>query len=459
MYKMKNIHMVGIGGIGMSGIAEVLHNSGYTVTGSDIAENATVQYLRQLGIKVYVGHKKENINGAQIVVYSSAVKDGNEETDAARAALLPVVPRAEMLAELMRPKYGISIAGAHGKTSTTAMIATILERAGFDPTIIIGGRLDSIGSTAKYGKGSFFVAEADESDGSFLMLSPAISVVTNIDREHLDFYNDLPHIKDTFLQFVNKVPFYGMIVLCSDDDNIREIMPRLKREFCTYGLSNDADMQAQDIKMHWLGSRYDLYFKNKLFGEITLTTPGIHTVYNSLAAISVALELEVPFPLIQKGIEDFKGADRRFQIKGEVNDILVIDDYAHHPTEIETTLKAVRIGNKRRVLVVFQPHRYTRTMDLLPEFSAAFHDADVIILTNIYSATEKPIPGIHAKSIMEGIKNNGKEDLYFVEQVDEISDLLLDIAKPGDIVVTLGAGNIWMAGEQFLEKMNHDQTC
>jgi len=456
MYKIKNIHMVGIGGIGMSGIAEVLHHSGYKVTGSDIAENSTVQYLRQLGIKVYLGHKKENITGAQVVVYSSAVKDGNEETDAARAALLPVVPRAEMLAELMRSKYGISIAGAHGKTSTTAMIATILERGRFDPTIIIGGRLEIIGSTAKYGKGSFLVAEADESDGSFLMLSPTISVVTNIDREHLDFYNGLPHIKDTFLQFVNKVPFYGMIVLCLDDDNIREIMPRLKRGFCTYGLSRDADIQARDIKMQWLGSSYDLYRKDNLLGEIRLMSPGIHTIYNSLAAISVALEIEVPFPVIQNGIENFKGADRRFQIKGEVNDIIVIDDYAHHPTEIETTLKAVRIGNKRRLVVVFQPHRYTRTMDLLPEFSAAFHDADVIILTNIYSATEKPIPGIHAKSIMEGIKNNGKDDLYFVDHVDDISDLLIDITKPGDIVLTLGAGNIWMAGEQFLEKMNND---
>ncbi|MGA1868307.1 MAG: UDP-N-acetylmuramate--L-alanine ligase [bacterium] len=453
MYKIHRIHMVGIGGIGMSGIAEILYYSGYEVTGSDIAESFPVHYLRQLGIRIYIGHKRENIAGAQVVVYSSAVKDGNEETYAARDALIPVVPRAEMLAELMRSKYGICIAGAHGKTSTTAMISTILEEGGFDPTIIIGGRLDSIGSTAKYGKGDFFIAEADESDGSFLILSPAIAVVTNIDREHLDFYKDLSYIKEAFLRFGNSIPYYGLLLLCGDDENIQAIMQGFTRRIWTYGLSEKADIQARATTTQWLGSHYDLYLHNKFLGHIRLTCPGEHNIYNSLAAIGVALELEVPFPVIQNALENFKGADRRFQIKGEANGITVIDDYAHHPEEIKVTLKAARAGSSRRLVVVFQPHRYTRTMDLLPEFVRAFDEADIIILTNIYSATEKPIPGVHAKSIMEGIKNNGKEEIYFIDRVEDIPALLIEITQPADIVMTLGAGNIWMAAEKFLEKI------
>ncbi|MGA7826070.1 MAG: UDP-N-acetylmuramate--L-alanine ligase [Geobacteraceae bacterium] len=454
--KIEKIHFVGIGGIGMSGIAEVLLNLGYKVSGSDLRRSDITDRLAGLGGEIFYGHLRENVAGVDVVVISSAVKNDNPEVQEARENLIPVIPRAEMLAELMRMKYGIAIAGTHGKTTTTSMVATLLGFAGIDPTIVIGGRLNSLGSNARLGQGKFLVAEADESDGSFLKLSPTIAVVTNIDADHLDFYSGIEEIKDTFVEFINKVPFYGLTVLCIDNDNVADIIPRVNKRFITYGLSAQADIRACDIKLEGLSTTFVAQYRGERLGEISYKMPGAHNVLNALAAIGVALELNVPFSVVQEGFRDFGGVGRRFQVKGEVGDIMVVDDYGHHPTEIRATLAAATSGWDRRLVVVFQPHRYTRTKELYDEFIKAFHDAEVLILTDIYPAGEEPIEGVTSEALARSVRQHGHKDVSYIADREELVGHLLEILKPGDILLTLGAGNIWQTGELLLQKLEKE---
>ncbi len=449
--KYQHIHFVGIGGIGMSGIAEVLLNLGFQVTGSDLKTTAVTERLSKLGAFISIGHQQGNIEGADVVVVSSAVKDDNCELQAAHQQGIPVIPRAEMLAELMRMKFSIAVAGSHGKTTTTSMLAVILDKAGLDPTIVLGGRLDTLGSNARLGKGEFLVAEADESDRSFLKLFPTIAIITNIDREHLDCYRDLEDIQEAFIDFANKVPFYGTVILCLDEPNIQSVLPKIKRKRLTYGLSSQADLTADDIKLDAFKAKFTVAFKGENLGEVNLQVPGIHTIYNSLAAIEASLDIGIGFLLIKEALEEFKGADRRMQKKGEIDSILVIDDYGHHPTEIQATLSALRKGWNRRIIAVFQPHRYTRTKFLHQDFGRSFYDSDIVIVTEIYAAGESPINGVKGELIADEIKAFGHKNVIFIENFEDVAPRLLEIAEPGDIILTLGAGNIWQVGETFLK--------
>ncbi len=453
--RIKHIHFVGIGGIGMSGIAEVLLNLGYKVSGSDIKESDTTERLRRLGGEIFFGHRAENITSPHVVVISSAVKNDNVEVIAAREKQVPVIPRAEMLAELMRLKYGVAIAGAHGKTTTTSMIATVFAAGGIDPTVVIGGKLNSLGTNAKLGQGEFLVAEADESDGSFLKLSPTIAVVTNIDAEHLDYYRDIDEIKAAFLTFVNKVPFYGVSVLCLDQPHIQALIPSLQKRYQTYGMSTQADYQARDISLRPMGSTFKVMHHNKDLGLFELSVPGVHNISNSLAAIAVARELDIDIETIRKALREFSGVQRRFQIKGEVGGVIVVDDYGHHPTEIKATLAAAATGMERRVVVVFQPHRYTRTQHLLEDFFTAFNQADKLIVMDIYAAGEKPIPGVSGQALYEGIKKHGHKDVTFIPERNKLIEHLIKVLKKGDLMITLGAGDVWKLSEQILEKLQH----
>jgi UDP-N-acetylmuramate--alanine ligase len=456
MFKeIKHIHFVGIGGIGMSGIAEVLLNLGYKVSGSDIRESDITERLRKLGGEIKIGHSAENIRSPHVVVISSAVTKENVEVLAAREKQIPVIPRAEMLAELMRLKYGVAVAGAHGKTTTTSMIATVLAAGGVDPTVVIGGKLNSLGTNAKLGQGEFLVAEADESDGSFLKLSPTIAVVTTIDEEHLDYYKDINEIKDAFLTFINKVPFYGVSILCLDQPHIQALIPHVQKRYQTYGLSSQTDYQARDISLRALGSTFKVMNHDADLGTFELSTPGVHNINNSLAAIAVARELDVDLEIIRKAIKDFSGVQRRFQIKGEVRGITVIDDYGHHPTEIRATLAAVATGMDRRVVVVFQPHRYSRTQHLLEDFFTSFNQADKLIIMDIYAAGEKPIPSISGQVLYEGIKKHGHKDVVYIADREKVLEHLVETIKTGDLVLTLGAGDIWKIGEQIMEKLKY----
>ena len=452
---IEKIHFVGIGGIGMSGIAEVLLNLGYKVSGSDLRESDTTERLRGLGGEICIGHAAENLTNVDVVVTSTAVQCDNPEVIEAKHRMVPVIPRAEMLAELMRMKYGIAIAGTHGKTTTTSMVATVLTHAGIDPTIVIGGKLNTLGSNAKLGQGKFLVAEADESDGSFLTLSPTIAVVTNIDADHLDFYTGgLEQIKDTFVSFINKVPFYGLAVLCQEDRNINEIIPRIKKRFMTYGLSSQADLRATHVKLDGFQTSFTAHYKGYRLGEISFNMPGAHNVLNALACTAVALELDVPFDKIQEGFAQFGGVGRRFTVKGEKNGIMVVDDYGHHPAEIRATLGAARNGwPERRLVVAFQPHRYSRTKELFNEFVTCFYDADVLVLTDIYAASEQPIPGVTAERLAEETRRHGQRDVTYIADRNDLPDHLASIVKEGDIVITLGAGNIWQAGEALVAKL------
>ena len=456
--KIEKIHFVGIGGIGMSGIAEVLLNLGYQVSGSDLRSSEITERLAALGGEIYYGHARENVTNASVVVISSAVHDDNPEVVAARERLIPVIPRAEMLAELMRMKYGIAIAGTHGKTTTTSMVSTVLGHAGIDPTIVIGGRLDSIGSNAKLGQGKFLVAEADESDGSFLKLSPTIAVVTNIDADHLDFYSGIDEIKDTFVEFINKIPFYGLAVLCLDSDHVADIIPRVKKRFITYGLSRQADFRASDVRLVGNSTSFVAHFKGERLGEISFKMPGAHNVLNALACIAVAMDLDVPFAAIQEGFREFGGVGRRFQIKGEIDDIMVVDDYGHHPTEIKATLAAAKGGWDRRLVVVFQPHRYTRTSELFDDFVKSFYDADLLVLTDIYAAGEAAIPGVSSEALWESIRQHGQKEASYIADREAVAVKLLEIIRPGDIVLTLGAGNVWQVGEALLKALQQKQN-
>lgn len=451
--KIKKIHFVGIGGIGMSGIAEVLLNLDYQVSGSDLKESETTRRLVSLGGVVAYGHRGENLDDVDVVVTSTAIRSDNPEVQEAHRRAIPVIPRAEMLAELMRMKYGLAIAGTHGKTTTTSMVATILSHGGIDPTVVIGGRLDLFGSNAKLGQGKFLVAEADESDGSFLKLSPTIAVVTNIDADHLDFYSGIEEIREIFVNFINKVPFYGLAVLCLDDENIQMLLPEVKKRLITYGFNSQADLQASDIDHDESGTSFNVQLQGEELGRISFQMPGRHNVLNAMAAIAVGLELQLPFDVIAEGFKDFGGVQRRFQIKGEVNDIMVVDDYGHHPAEIKATLSAARDGWDRRIVAVFQPHRYSRTQALYDDFVTAFYQADHVAIMDIYAASEDPIPGVDAECLVAGISEHGHKSCSYAGSSEAMIDHLLAVVEPGDMVITLGAGSIWQTGEEFLQRL------
>jgi UDP-N-acetylmuramate--alanine ligase len=458
--RYQHIHFVGIGGVGMSGIAEVLVNMGYRVTGSDQRRGDSVERLEQLGAKVFIGHDAANIAGAHVVVYSSAVARDNVELAEARARKVPAIPRAEMLAELMRLKYGIAVAGTHGKTTTTSMVAAVLAEGRCDPTVVVGGRITSLGSNARLGQGEYLVAEADESDGSFLKLSPTIAVVTTIDAEHLDHYGTLQAISEAFLAFVNKVPFYGAAVLCLDQPNVQLLIPRVEKRIITYGLESAADLTARRLQLAGLGARFEVLYRGAALGECTLRVPGRHNVLNALAAIAVGLDLEIPFVTIQKGIAEFSGVQRRFQVRGESRGVLVVDDYGHHPAEIRATLAAAKAGFDRRVVTVFQPHRYTRTLHLRQEFLTAFNQADVLIVMDIYAAGETPIPGVSGRDLADAIRAHGHRDVVHLGHDRlRIVEHLDDILRPGDLVVTLGAGDVGQLGQLLLDRLEGRPSC
>ena len=440
----------------MSGIAEVLCNLNFSVSGSDIKKSKNTDRLEKLGAKIYEGHAAENVGDAQVVVYSSAVKEDNPEVVYAREHKIPVIPRAEMLAELMTLKpYSVAVAGTHGKTSTTSMIATILGHAGVEPTTIVGGIVDTLGSNAKLGKSDWFVTEADESDRSFLMLNPTLAIVTNIDKEHMESYKGMDDVVQCFTDFINKVPFYGAAVMCLDDPNVQLIIPKLKRRRVTYGLTAQADVSGHNIiHSENFGSSFTVWKGAEVLGEINLPVPGKHNVYNALAAISVALELEVSFADIAEAFTKFKNADRRFQFKGEAKGITVVDDYGHHPTEIVATLSAAKNGSGgKRTVVVFQPHRYSRTKELMNEFVLAFNNADVLYVLDIYAASEQPIDGITAKILTENIRQYGHKNVTYIGDIETAAEKVIVNLQKDDLVITLGAGSITGLSDEILEKL------
>jgi UDP-N-acetylmuramate--alanine ligase len=442
-HNFKRIHFVGIGGIGMSGIAEVLLTLGYSVSGSDARLSPITERLASLGARIQGGHKAENVSGAHVVVVSSAIRPENPEVIEAHHQKIPVIPRAEMLAELMRLKYGIAVAGAHGKTTATSMAASVLAAAGLDPTFVVGGRVNQAGTTARLGKSEYMVVEADESDGSFLLLAPVVAVVTTIDREHLDHYASLDEIRETFIHFVNRVPFYGAAILCLDEPNVQAILPRVTRPIITYGVSSQADLVISDVELLGLDSRFRLTFRGEDLGLFHLPSPpGIHNVRNAAAAAAVGLYLDVPADLIREGLESFTGVGRRFDVKGVVNGVTLIDDYGHHPNEIRATLEAARVCKFNRVLVLFQPHRYSRTQHLWDEFCLAFNHADVLVLMDVYPAGEASIPGITSEALAAGIRDAGHKHVVYRQNLQEGIDYLLKEARPGDAILAIGAGNV-----------------
>ena len=454
----QRIHLVGIGGIGMSGIAEVLLTLGYSVSGSDTKLSSITERLQNLGATIFEGHKAANVEGAHVVVTSSAIKADNPEVVEAHKRKIPVIPRAEMLAELMRLKHGIAVAGAHGKTTTTSMVASVMAAAHLDPTFVIGGRVNQAGTTARLGKGEYFVVEADESDRTFLLLAPEIAVVTTIDREHLDQYTSLADIQDAFVQFVNRVQFYGSAILCLDEPNVQAIIPNVKRPIITYGTSSQADLVISDIKLNGSGSEFRLTYKGEDLGLFQLLhPPGIHNVRNAAAAAAVALYLDIPSELIREGLAKFTGVGRRFDIKGMVNDITVIDDYGHHPAEIRATLEAARLGKFNRLLVLFQPHRYTRTQHLWDDFRRAFNQADLLVLIDIYAASEAAIPGITSEALANAILEAGHKNVHYFRSMQEAIEFLLREARAGDAILTVGAGNVSRAGNELMVLLGTEQ--
>jgi UDP-N-acetylmuramate--alanine ligase len=452
MRNTQRIHFVGIGGIGMSGIAEVLLNLGYTVSGSDVALSDVTRRLQQQGASIYQGHAAAQAQAVDVVVISSAVRPDNIEVLTARAQHIPVIPRAEMLAELMRMKYGVAIAGTHGKTTTTSLVSTILAYGGLDPTVVIGGRLNSLGSNAKLGQGEYLVAEADESDGSFLLLSPTVNVVTTVDAEHLDFYGDLEGVKKAFAQFINKVPFYGCSVICLDQPHIQSLVPQIHRRFITYGLTTQADYMARDIRFTGPRSAFTVWRAGQALGPFTLNLPGTHNVSNALAAIAVGQELDVPLSTIAQALAEFSGVQRRFEQRGVRHGVTVVDDYGHHPEEIRQTLRTAKaVWPTSRLVVVFQPHRYTRTHLLQQEFCTAFYDADALVLLDIYAAGEPPLPGVSTRLLYEGLIGHGQREVYYVSERAEVLPFVQRYVRTNDILLTLGAGDVWQLGEAFLQ--------
>jgi UDP-N-acetylmuramate--alanine ligase len=454
--RIKHVHCVGIGGIGMCGIAELLHNQGYRVSGSDLREGPTVERLRSIGIAVAVGHAAENLGDVDVVVYSSAVPPHNPELREAERRGIPVIPRAEMLAEAMRLKEGIAVAGSHGKTTTTSLVAHVLSAAGLDPTAVIGGRVfapDRAPTTTRLGAGDLLVAEADESDGSFLRLTPVVAVVTNIDPEHLDHYGSYEALQEAFVSFANRVPFWGLSVLCLDHPGVQAIVPRMTRRTATYGFASQADLVATHLRLESPGTRFEVRWRGERLGEVRLRLPGRHNVLNALATLAVAHELEVPFATAAEALAAFLGIERRFETRGVAAGVRVVDDYGHHPAEIRATLASAREIHAGRIVVAFQPHRYTRTRDLWSEFVTAFNDADVLVLTDIYSAGEAKIPGVEASLLAEAIRAHGHRDVRFAANLDEVASELAAIARAGDLVVTLGAGSISQVGARLLARL------
>jgi len=444
----------------MSGIAEILIDEGFTITGSDRAVSENTDRLSQLGAKISIGHAAKNLDAdADVVVYSSAVGPDNPELLEAHKRKIPVIRRAEMLAEVMRLKYGIGVAGTHGKTTTTSMISLILLEGGIDPTVIVGGRLRGLaGSNARLGKGDFIVVEADEFDRSFLSITPTIAVLTTLETDHLDCYRDLEDIKSAFLQFAGKVPFYGFVVLCLDEPALQEILPKIKKKIVTYGLNGQADLQALIISHRQNTTRFSVLHQGRDLGEIEIQIPGTHNVENALAAIAVGLELNVPFPLVKSGIEKFTGVFRRWEVKAEIREITVVDDYAHHPTEIKATLAGSKAGWRRRVVCVFQPHLYSRTRDFYDEFGRAFFNADVLIVTDVYPAREEPIQGVSGELIANAAKEFGHKQVHYVADKNAVPSFLMSVVRPGDIVITMGAGDIWRYGEKFIERLRAERN-
>ncbi len=441
--KFGRIHFIGIGGSGMSGIAEVLTNMGFAVSGSDNKEGAVVARLRTLGARVEIGHRPENVSGVDVVVRSTAVADDNPEVVAANQAKIPVIPRAEMLGELMRMKYGLAVAGTHGKTTTTSMLATCLHRSGFDPTVVIGGRLDALGSNARLGSGDYLVAEADESDGSFLLLDPTVAVITNIDPEHMEYWKSFDALVDGFVAFANRVPFYGFSVVCLDHPVVQRMLPRLRRRALTYGMGAQAEVRADRIRPVGRSVEFRVWRRDQVLGELRLGVPGRHNVLNALAAVAVSLELDIPFALIQEALHDFGGVDRRFSERADVAGVLVVDDYAHHPTEIQATLAAAAEGyDGRRIVAVFQPHRYSRVADLWEDFCGAFNAATHVVVCPIYAAGERPIDGVDAARIGRGLVDRGHRSVACVPDLDAAAAHLAGFVRAGDIVITLGAGDV-----------------
>src|SRR3954451_21024115 len=452
--RIQHIHFVGIGGIGMSGIAEVLVNLGFRVSRSDIKHSSVTDQLQQMIVEFNEGHAASNVGNAHVVVRSTAVRDDNPEIVEAQRRSIPVIPRAEMLAELMRLKpHTVAVAGSHGKTTTTSMVATVLGHADLDLTIVVGGVVGAFGSNAHLGQSDLMVVEADESDRSFLMLTATIAVVTNIDREHMDYYHDMEDVRACFKNFVNKVPFYGTSILCLDDPNVQAIIPLVERRRITYGLSAQADVSAHNVRHDQeFGSSFTVWRGAESVGDVRLHVPGMHNVYNSLAAIAVGFELEVPFEKITEALANFSGASRRFQVKGEVDGVMVIDDYGHHPTEVRATLAAAKIGSGgRRTLVLFQPHRYSRTHDLMGEFARSFNNADTLLVTDIYAASEEPIEGVTAEALTDAIARYGHKDAHYIGGLDNAAELISKHIQPGDMVITLGAGTVTRVGDQILE--------
>lgn len=448
-FKPQHVHFVGIGGIGMSAIAEVLLTLDYKVSGSDARLSPITERLEKLGATVYVGHRAENVAGAKAVVVTSALDPTNPEVAEARRLQIPVIPRGELLAELMRLKFGIAVGGSHGKTTTTSMVASILNAAEMDPTVVVGGKVAAMqGSNARVGKSSFLVVESDESDGSFLKLAPIIAVVTNIDREHLDHYASLEEIRDAFIEFVNKVPFYGAAVICMDDENVQHIFPSIKRRTTTYGRSAQVDLQIQDVELTPQGSTFRV--KDK---EFKLQVPGIHNVLNATAAIAVGLELDVPLDKIAEGLFAFSGVDRRFSVRGVANGVTVVDDYGHHPTEVKATLAAAKLFPYKSVHVLFQPHRFSRTKHLMDEFGMAFHQADRLYLLDIYAASEPRIEGVTSDALLQKVRTYGHRSAEYVGSIDKGIDAIAAAVQPGDLVITLGAGNVSAAAEQILQRL------
>jgi UDP-N-acetylmuramate--alanine ligase len=458
--RTRRVHLVGIGGIGMSGIAELLVRMGYEVSGSDSVRSAVTDRLEHLGARVFEGHAASQVGPADVVVASSAIRSDNPELAEARGRRIPIIPRGEMLAELMRLRFGIAVAGAHGKTTTSSMVAVMLERAGFDPTAVIGGYLEAFGSSARLGGSHYFVAEADESDRSFLRLSPSIAVITNIDREHMENYRDFDDLLDGFADFANKVPFYGAVVACADDAHVRAVLPRIARRVISYGLeSADADLVAGDVVVDEAGGRCRVYHrpngavgKGEL-GEIRLMVPGRHNLLNALAAVAVGLELAIPFDRIADALSAFRGAERRFQHVGAGAGVAVVDDYGHHPTEIAAVLAAARTAARGRVIVAFQPHRFTRTQALFDDFARVLAGADVTILTGIYAASEDPIPGVTAVALAAAVRRAGGDDVHYAERLEDVAEIAARLARPGDLVLTMGAGSIGSVGPRIVDRL------
>ena len=465
--RVRHVHFVGIGGIGMSGLAEILRTLDFDVSGSDLKPNENTRRLEGLGVTLFTGHAADNVAGADVVVYSSAINVDNPEILRARQLEIPIVARAEMLAELMRVRYAVTIAGSHGKTTTTSLVATVLRAAGLDPTVVVGGKVNALGSNARLGEGDLFVAEADESDGSFLRLTPTIAVVTNIDPEHLDHYRTHDAIKEAFVHHANKVPFYGLCVLCLDHPSVQEILPRLERRHVTYGVSRQADYQARGARFEGLATHFEAFRRGERLGRFVMRMPGAHNMLNALAAIAVADELEVPLDVTREAISGFHGVQRRFTVLGQPmvvrngkrGDVMIVDDYGHHPAEIEATLDAAQRGFNRRVVVAFQPHRYTRTKLLFEEFTRAFNKADVVLVTDVYPAGESPILGATGEALAEAIRAHGHRGVSFVKGKGGVGRALLDIVEPGDIVIALGAGDINASARELIAMLERERPA